>query len=235
MSDLVASRSPYVDGAFVTGDAGTFAIIDPATEEPVAEVEASSVAQVDAAIAAARGAPTTVRGRAATSEERATVMYRFADALAARKDVLLETVIAEAGAPRGFAEMVQIGWGSAVGATSSTSPARSPTGSTTRCRCASTWRATRSGCRSGSTSRSVWSSAITPSNFPLTTNLWKVVPALMTGCSVVLRPSPQTPLEATSSARPPTRPGCRPACSTSWSSRARPAPSACRPIPTSTS
>jgi acyl-CoA reductase-like NAD-dependent aldehyde dehydrogenase len=39
-------------------------------------------------------------------------------------------------------------------------------------------------------------SAITPSNFPLTTNLWKVVPALMTGCSVVLRPSPQTPLEA---------------------------------------
>ncbi len=40
------------------------------------------------------------------------------------------------------------------------------------------------------------SSAITPSNFPLTTNLWKVVPALMTGCSVVLRPSPQTPLEA---------------------------------------
>ena len=54
MSDLVASRSPYVDGAFVTGDAGTFAIVDPATEEPVAEVEASSLEQVDTAIAAAR-------------------------------------------------------------------------------------------------------------------------------------------------------------------------------------
>ena len=39
--------------------------------------------------------------------------------------------------------------------------------------------------------------AITPSNFPLTTNLWKVVPALVTGCTVVLRPSPLTPLEAT--------------------------------------
>ena len=69
-------------------------------------------------------------------------MYRFADALAARKDLLLETVIAEAGAARGFAEMVQIGFGLASGATWSTSPARSPTGSTTRCRCASTWPAT---------------------------------------------------------------------------------------------
>ena len=31
MSDLVASRSPYIDGAFVTGEAGTFAIDDPST------------------------------------------------------------------------------------------------------------------------------------------------------------------------------------------------------------
>ena len=40
-------------------------------------------------------------------------------------------------------------------------------------------------------------SAITPSNFPFTTNVWKIVPALMTGCTAVLRPSPQTPLSAT--------------------------------------
>ena len=38
--------------------------------------------------------------------------------------------------------------------------------------------------------------AITPSNFPFTTNVWKLTPALMAGCTVVLRPSPQTPLEA---------------------------------------
>jgi acyl-CoA reductase-like NAD-dependent aldehyde dehydrogenase len=39
--------------------------------------------------------------------------------------------------------------------------------------------------------------AISPSNFPFTTNVWKVVPALATGCTVVLRPSPLTPLSAT--------------------------------------
>jgi aldehyde dehydrogenase (NAD+) len=39
--------------------------------------------------------------------------------------------------------------------------------------------------------------AITPYNFPLITNIWKVVPALLAGCTVVLRPSPLTPLEAT--------------------------------------
>ena len=43
--------------------------------------------------------------------------------------------------------------------------------------------------------------AITPSNFPFTTNVWKVVPALVTGCTVVLRPSPLTPLEATRAGR----------------------------------
>ena len=196
MSDLVASRSPYVDGAFVTGDAGPFAIIDPATEEPVAEVEASSVEQVDTAIAAARRSFDDGPWARATSDERAAVMHRFADALDARKDVLLETVIAEAGAPRGFAEMVQIGMGLSSGRDlvdlartlpdweHNEMPMREYlAGDTVRL---STRRYEPMGVVS----------AITPSNFPLTTNLWKVVPALMTGCSVVLRPSPQTPLEA---------------------------------------
>jgi aldehyde dehydrogenase (NAD+) len=39
--------------------------------------------------------------------------------------------------------------------------------------------------------------AITPYNFPFITNVWKVIPALLAGCTVVLRPSPLTPLEAT--------------------------------------
>src|SRR6516164_8148525 len=111
MSDLVASRSPYVDGAFVRGDAGTFVVSDPATEEPIAEVEASSVEQVDTAIAAARRAFDDGPWPRMSADERAIVMYRFSDALATRRDVLLETVIAEAGAARSFAEPVQIGFG----------------------------------------------------------------------------------------------------------------------------
>jgi acyl-CoA reductase-like NAD-dependent aldehyde dehydrogenase len=39
-------------------------------------------------------------------------------------------------------------------------------------------------------------SAISAYNFPFYLNVWKTLPALMTGCSVVLRPSPLTPLSA---------------------------------------
>ena len=38
--------------------------------------------------------------------------------------------------------------------------------------------------------------AITPFNFPFGLNVWKAVPALAVGCTVVLRPSPLTPLSA---------------------------------------
>ena len=197
MSDLVASRSPYVDGAFVAGDDGTFTVFDPATEAPVAEVEASSVAQVDAAIAAARRASDDGPWPRLSTEERAAVMYRFADALAARKDVLLETVIAEAGAARGFAEMVQIGFGLASGRDMVDLARTLPD-----------WEHNEMPLREYVAGNNVKLSirrhepigvvsAITPSNFPFTTNVWKVVPALMTGCTLVLRPSPQTPLEAT--------------------------------------
>ena len=38
--------------------------------------------------------------------------------------------------------------------------------------------------------------AVVPWNFPLLIALWKVAPALATGCTVVLKPSPETPLTA---------------------------------------
>ena len=38
--------------------------------------------------------------------------------------------------------------------------------------------------------------AITPYNFPFFLNIGKVIPALAVGCTVVLKPSPYTPLEA---------------------------------------
>ena len=38
--------------------------------------------------------------------------------------------------------------------------------------------------------------AVVPWNFPLAIALWKVAPALAAGCTVVLKPSPETPLTA---------------------------------------
>ena len=38
--------------------------------------------------------------------------------------------------------------------------------------------------------------AIVPWNFPLMIAIWKVIPALATGCTIVLKPAPETPLTA---------------------------------------
>jgi aldehyde dehydrogenase (NAD+) len=197
MSDLVASRSPFVDGRFVPGDAGTFAVIDPAREEPAFEVEAASVAQVDSAIDAARRAFDDGPWPRMSTDERAEVMSRFADALAARRAELLETVITEAGATRGFAEAVQVGMGLVSARDMVDLARRLPE-----------WEHNEMPLREYVAGGAVRLSirryepvgvvaAITPSNVPFTTNVWKLVPALMTGCTVVLRPSPQTPLSAT--------------------------------------
>jgi aldehyde dehydrogenase (NAD+) len=56
VADIVSSRSPYVAGAFVSGHGEPITVIDPATEEPIAQVEAASVEQFGHAIASARNA-----------------------------------------------------------------------------------------------------------------------------------------------------------------------------------
>jgi acyl-CoA reductase-like NAD-dependent aldehyde dehydrogenase len=197
MTDIVASRSPFIDGAFVRGGGDTFTVIDPATEEVTAEVESTSAEQVDAAIAAARRAFDDGPWPRMTTDERADALGRFTDALEARRDLLVETVIAEAGCPRVFTEMMQVGMG-----------LQSTRDHLALARRLPEWEHNELPLSEYVAGNKVKVSirryepvgvvaAITPSNFPLTTNLWKVAPALVTGCTVVLRPSPFTPLEAT--------------------------------------
>ena len=197
MTDIVASRSPFIDGAFVRGGGNPFTVVDPATEELTAEVESASADQVDAAITAARRAFDDGPWPKMSTDERADGLGRFADALEARRDVLVETVIAEAGCPRVFTEMMQVGMGLASTRDHLKLGRRLPE-----------WEHNELPLSEYVAGNKVKLSirryepigvvaAITPSNFPLTTNLWKVIPALVTGCTVVLRPSPLTPLEAT--------------------------------------
>jgi aldehyde dehydrogenase (NAD+) len=197
MTDLVAARSPYVDGRFVPGDAEAFGVVSPSTEEVAFEVEGSSVAQIDAAVAAARRAFDDGPWSRMSVAERAVVMEKLSDALHARAGVLLDTVVTEAGSARGFAEMLQVGFGLTSSREMIDVATRVPD-----------WEHNElpfeQHVGGGQLKLSVrrWEpmgvvAAITPSNFPFTTNVWKLTPALMAGCTVVLRPSPQTPLEAT--------------------------------------
>jgi len=197
MSKLVASRSPFIDGTFVKGAGEPFTITDPGTEDTVCTVEGASSEQVADAIAAARRAFDAGPWPRMTVDERADALLRFADAIEARRDVLTETVIAEAGCPLGFTQMMQVGMGLAS--------SRDLVG---LARALPEWEHNEMPMSEYVAGDKVKLSirryepmgvvsAITPSNFPFTTNMWKIVPALVTGCTVVLRPSPATPLEAT--------------------------------------
>ena len=197
MTDLVAARTPFVDGAFVRGQGDPLSITDPGTEETVAEVEAASPEQFRDAVGAARRAFDAGPWPRMSVDERCDALVRFADALDARRDALVESVIAEAGCPRTFTEMMQVGMG--LG---------SVRDHVQLARSLPVWEHNELPLHEYTAGNRVKLSirayepvgvvaAITPSNFPFTTNVWKVVPALATGCTVVLRPSPQTPLEAT--------------------------------------
>jgi aldehyde dehydrogenase (NAD+) len=197
MTDLVAARQPFVDGAWVSGSGDPVTVASPATGETVATVAATSPEQVRAAIAAARRAFDDGPWPGLDPAERVAAVRRFGEALEARRGVLVETVIAEAGCPRGVTEVAQVGMALSSIRELADLYQRLPAwehnevpltehlvGSTVRL---SIRRFEPAGVVA----------AITPYNFPFITNVWKAVPALLAGCTVVLRPSPLTPLEAT--------------------------------------
>ena len=62
---------------------------------------------------------------------------------------------------------------------------------------------------------------IVPWNFPLMIGMWKVMPALAAGCSIVIKPSETTPLTLLRMAELASEAACRRACST-WSPAAAP-------------
>jgi aldehyde dehydrogenase (NAD+) len=197
MTDLVAARQPFIDGEWVHGSGHPVQVESPATGDVVATVEGTSAEQVTQAIAAARRAFDEGPWPRLAPAERVKVIQAFGDALEARRHVLVETVIEEAGCPRTVTELTQVG----MAMSSIRELAELYTG-------LPEWEynevplaehfagsAVRLSIRRYEPAGVV--AAITPYNFPLITNVWKVIPALLAGCTVVLRPSPLTPLEAT--------------------------------------
>jgi aldehyde dehydrogenase (NAD+) len=176
------ARQFYIGGAWVeptTGD--TLGVVDPATEEVVETIAMGGPRDVDAAVAAAKGAfdafSTTSR------EERMALLDRVIEVYAARMGDLNEVVSREMGAPAALAQTAQVpaGLGHLMTARSllegfafeegsgTTLLVREPVGV-----CA----------------------LITPWNWPLNQITCKVGPALAAGCTMVLKPSEVAPLNA---------------------------------------
>ncbi|WP_027909339.1 aldehyde dehydrogenase family protein [Pseudomonas sp. URMO17WK12:I4] len=177
----------YIAGHWVAGEGSdTLNVFDPCLAQPFAELRAASTAQVDQAVAAARQALGGWKTSAPT--ERARYLRGFADAIAARRDMLIELQMRNNGKPRHEAE---VDLDDAVATFSYYADLAE--GLTERQNRPVALAAPGFSSHTRLEAIGVVG-LIVPWNFPLVTSAWKIAPALAAGCTLVLKPSEVTPL-----------------------------------------
>ncbi|MGE5834759.1 MAG: aldehyde dehydrogenase family protein [Acidobacteriota bacterium] len=164
----------------------TLPVINPATEEVIAEIGAASKSDVDATVAAARAALTGPWGKL-SARERGRLIWRVGEKLVEQIDQVARLETLHNGKPITESRHIEIpmaaeclqyfaGWADKIHG--ETVPVkgnalvyttREPLGVV---------------------------AAIVPWNFPLLLAIWKVAPALAAGNTVILKPASQTPLTA---------------------------------------
>ena len=172
----------FIDGAWRPIDRyGLHQVINPTTEEPIGAVVAGTAEDVDRAVIAARGALPGWSGRPVN--ERAEAVNGCLHLMDERRGEFAELVCLELGAPLKAADMIQVGLPiyelACVADVASTFEFEEVVGNSMVLR-----------------APIGVVGAITPWNFPLHQITAKIAPALVAGCTVVLKPSEVTPLSA---------------------------------------
>ena len=193
MAEVWSEQRLLIDGELVDAASGaTYDNVNPATEEVLGVTADAAQADMDRAIAAARRA----FDETAWSTDvafRLRCLRQLDEALGAHAEELRGTVVAEVGAPVALtsgpqldAPLQGVGW---VADLVERYEWQQDIGEATNF---------------GITSRRVIQreaagvvGAITPWNFPIQINLAKVVPAMAAGCTVILKPAPDTPWTGT--------------------------------------
>ncbi|HEX3898926.1 MAG TPA: aldehyde dehydrogenase [Mycobacteriales bacterium] len=164
-----------------------FEVRSPATLEVVGSVPEGVEADIDAAVAAARRAfdhgpwPTT------PPSERAKIIARFTELLAERLEDYKSVISSEMGAPLSTVEMMMY------------TPAKGALDVFNNLADTFPWEETRHGAFGMTKVRREpvgVVAAIIPWNVPLFIAVNKVIPALLAGCTVVLKPAPETPIDS---------------------------------------
>ncbi len=178
----------FIGGEWVDPDGSeTIDVISPATEEVFGRVPHASEEDVDRAVAAARTAFDSGLWPRTAPSERAELMARVSKLLQGQRDELARLITQENGSPISFSVGGQVIASTMVldyytvlarefpfeelraGMLGAVLVRREPVGVV---------------------------GAIVPWNVPLFTTLLKLGPALAAGCTVVLKPAPETPLDA---------------------------------------
>ncbi|MFJ1969484.1 aldehyde dehydrogenase family protein [Streptomyces sp. NPDC087903] len=189
------STQPYVDGHRTHGESDAHIVVrNPATEEAIAEVPQSSLAEVRRAIGAARRAFDEGPWPRTRPAERAAVLLRLAEEVERRLPELVAVNMAEAGSVRSLAESLQ-----------TRVPLAHLRDTAERVIPSFAWErpveptfAPGTGIFQGVLRREAFGvCALIPAyNFPFFLSMMKVIPALAAGCTAVLKPAPATPLES---------------------------------------
>ena len=176
----------FIQGRWAEAAGGTIPTHDPATEQVLEEVGFAGAADVDAAVAAARGAFVDPAWRDMPPVQRARLLFALADLVEEHAEELATLETRDQGQPIGVSRDVSVtgtaehfryyaGWVTKIEGT--TAPVSFP----------DTLHYTRR--------EPVGVCAlVTPWNFPLMILAWKLAPALATGNTVVIKPAEQTPL-----------------------------------------
>lgn len=190
----MSERRSYVAGDWVEGD-DVLPVENPADESHVADVSVTPLAEVRRAIAAARRTFDDGVWADRPATQRARLVHAFLDHVESTRADLVATIVAEAGQPTRFAEMTQVAGGVALARATvdlylslpHEEPNPVPVDELVRGRVAlSVRRHEPVGVVT----------AITPYNAALLMALQKIVPALVAGNSVIVRPSPLTPISS---------------------------------------
>ena len=183
----VMRKQLFIDGAWRDASGGkTIEVVNPATEEVIAEVASAEQTDVDAAVAAARAAFDGPWAKL-SARERGRLVWKIGEQLLERADEIARLETLHNGKPIFESRQIEVpaaaecfqyfaGWADKIhGETIPvkgnylTYTLREPIGVV---------------------------AAIVPWNFPLLLTAWKVAPALACGNTVIIKPASQTPLTA---------------------------------------
>ena len=177
----------YIGGDWITpSKTDAIPVVNPATEEVIGEAPSATESDVDRAVVAARQAFEHGDWRRRPMEERVDVVERMCQALQPKLEEILQLVTAEMGVPIRVSRVLHRDM--AIGSVGNA--------------CAAARALATEEMRNGRASAMIRLepvgvvASIAPWNGPFLQALYKVVYPLLAGCSVILKPAPETPLDA---------------------------------------
>jgi aldehyde dehydrogenase (NAD+) len=190
---VVGEARMLIDGRLVEATGGAvYDNINPATEQVLGQTSDAAAVDLDAAIAAARRA-FDESPWSTDRDLRRRCLTQLQQALEGEREALRAELVAEAGAPVAVTGIAQLDWPLADGL-------RAPL----ELMDSFPWERSLPDTQlMGTSHRAVWQepvgvvAAIVPWNFPFEVTINKLGPALATGNTVVLKPAPDTPWNAT--------------------------------------